>query len=248
MTRFGAVAWSARRGGRLSAIERAGLVAALIGRRLRLRLARRDVSAPRLADVAIALPDSAVTRAALKHCVSECTPSIVNHSLRCYAWGALLAAQQAWAFDHEAFAVAALLHDIELGRTERRAHYSCTCFACAGAEGARAFLNTQQITAAQVELICDAIALHLNAHVPLDAGVEAHLLNASAALDVVGAALSTLHPDDRKRVLAAYPRLAFKHDIRAAMRREQSATPETRAALLMRLGFAALTKSAPFDG
>ncbi len=247
MSTVGTTRWGAQRGGRLTAIERAGMILALASRRLAARFARRGDVVVSFAETSIALPDTALTRDALAHCESECAPAIFNHSVRCYAWGVLLAEAKTLRFDREALAVAALLHDVELGRTERRDGFSCTCFACAGAEGARKFLRRQAVSADQCDLICDAIALHLNPAVPLSAGAEAHLLNAGAALDVVGAGLTALHPDDRARVLAAYPRNGFKRTMRAAMERERAAAPDTRAALLMKLGFAAMIESAPFD-
>lgn len=248
MSRFGSEAWGARRGGRLTADEQAGLFLGLLGRRVSARFARRRGVAAPLADIDISLPDSGLTRAALVHCVAECPPAIVNHSLRCFAWGTLLGERDNRRFDREALAVAALLHDVELGRTARRARFGCTCFACAGAEGARVFLTGRAASASMVDLVCDAIALHLNPHVPIEAGAEAHLLNAAAGLDVVGAGLSGLHPDDRGRVLARHPKSGFKTLMIEAMGREHARAPQTRAGLLVRLGFRTLIARAPFDG
>lgn len=248
MSRFGTSAWGTQRGGRLTASERAGMILALVGRRMRAYFARHDGEAARLSDITIALPDSALSRAALDHCLDQCEPSVVNHSLRCYAWGILLGAHENRRFDREALAVASLLHDVELGRTERRAAFACTCFACAGAEGARVFLTARTAPASLTDVVSDAIALHLNPYVPPSAGVEAHLLNASAALDVVGAGSSTLHPEDRTRVIDAHPRLGFKTQMIEAMGREHAAARETRAGLLMGLGFGAMIAAAPFDG
>lgn len=248
MSRIGSDAWGRQRGGRLTANEQAGLFLGLLGRRVSARLSRRAGAAARLAEIDIALPDSALTRAALDHCVAECAPAIVNHSLRCFAWGTLLGARDNLGFDGEALAVASLLHDIELGRTERRERFACTCFACAGAEGARGFLAARTAPPPLIDRVCDAIALHLNPHVPPETGAEAHLLNAAAALDVVGAGLSGLHRDDRTRVLVRYPRSDLKTHMIEAMGREHATAPDTRAGLLVRLGFRTLIGRAPFDG
>lgn len=248
MSRFGSVAWSGRRGGRLTATEQAGVFLGLLGRRVGARLARHGGAAAHLGETDIALPDSVLTRAALEHCVAECPPEIVNHSLRCFAWGTLLGRRESQSFDHETLAVAALLHDVELGRTDRRAGFACTCFACAGAEGARRFLAGRMAPPLMIDRVCDAIALHLNPEVSPASGDEAHLLNAAAALDVAGAGLSGLHPEDRARVIARYPRLGFKSTMIEAMGREHAAAPDTRAGLLVGLGFRRLIARAPFDG
>lgn len=247
MSTFGTTRWGLRRGGRLTAIERARVIIALVSRRLAASFAGPGTTMARFDEASTALPDSSLTRDALAHAESECAPAIFNHSVRCYAWGALLAEARSLRFDRETLAVAALLHDIELGRTERRDALACACFACAGALAARRYLQRQAVAPKQGDLICDAIALHLNPYVPPAAGAEAHLLNAGAALDVVGAGLSALHADDRARVLAAYPRIGFKRTMCAAMERECAAGPETRAGLLMRLGFASMIAAAPFD-
>jgi len=246
MSRFGDTAWARRRGGRLTAPERLGFLTALLGKQLRARLGGPPTG-PARPDLDLALPDSRLVRDALEHCEAECAPDIVAHSLRCFAWGVLLADRRGVRFDREALATAALLHDVELGRTERRDRSVCVCFACAGAEHARAFLEARQVEPARVERVCDAIARHINPEVALQPFAESHLLNAAAALDVVGAAARALAPADRARVLAAWPRGDFRRTMQAAMRREQAAAPDTRAGLLMQLGFARLMARAPFD-
>lgn len=246
MSRFGDPAWARRRGGRLTAPERLGVLTALVGKQLRARL-RTEPAAPARPDLDLALPDSRLVREALDHCEAECAPDIVAHSLRCFAWGVLLADRRQVRFDREALATAALLHDIELGRTERRDRFACVCFACAGAEHARSFLEARAADPDRVTRVCDAIARHLNPHVPLKPYAESHLLNAAAALDVVGAGARALAPADRARVLEKWPRSGFRRTMQAAMRREQIAGPTTRAGVLMQLGFGRLIARAPFD-
>ena len=247
MSQFGDAEWGKRRGGRLTSRERAGMVLSLLQRRLAARW-KRGAPAPSPADVSIDLPDSNLVRSALAECESECTPAVMNHSIRCYGWGVLLGAQQGLAFDREALGVAALLHDVELGRTDRRAGFSCCCFACAGAAHARGFLAGRSLDPGRIDRICDAIAMHLNPNVPPQAGAEAHLLNGAAAMDVVGASLKAIHARDQRRVLNRAPRLTFKADMLAAMTRERGGAPETRAHLLMNLGFGKMIAGAPFDG
>lgn len=245
MSRFGDPEWGRRRGGRLTPPEGLGVLTALIGKQLRARLGS-PAARPARPDLDLALPDSRLVQDALDHCAAECAPGIVAHSIRCYAWGVLLADLRDIRFDREALATAALLHDIELGRTERRDRFACLCFACAGAEGARIFLEARAASPDRVTRVCDAIARHLNPDVPLKPYAESHLLNAAAALDVVGAGARALDPADRARVLATWPLGDFRRTMQAAMRREQAAAPNTRAGLLMQLGFGGLIARAPF--
>jgi hypothetical protein len=247
MNRFGGTAWGARRGGRLKALERAAMTFALVRRRVAARFGRID--APDLCSnqTNIALPDSRLTRDALALSESECVPAVFNHSLRCFALGCLLADRKSLRFDRESFAVAALLHDVELGRTDRRDGFACVCFACAGAERARRFLKSQEVDARRSDLICEAIAMHLNAEVHPRLGTEAYLLNAAAALDVVGAGLRSIHLTDREHVLTNNPREGFERAMLDAMKRERDSAPNTRAGLQMWFGFGKMIAEAPLS-
>jgi hypothetical protein len=243
------LAWARKRGGKLTRLEIARLaltVGALRLERLIGRRRRKMISAVEQPDAISSLPDSTLVKAALEECRASCSAAIISHSCRTFAWGALLGAGQQLGFDREALAVAALLHDIELGHTESRAAVSCTCFACAGAVRAERFALDHGCFADRAALIGDAIAMHLDPVVPLSCGVEAHLLQAGAALDVIGTGLSLLPKHWQAGILSRYPRTGFKTEVADALAREARFERKTRAGFLMSVGFGDMIAAAPF--
>lgn len=194
---------------------------------------------------AIRLPDSriAVSASELAGAVSE--PWLFNHCMRTYLWGALLAQVNDIKFDEELFFTASVLHDLGLTSTHLCQDSSCSCFAVAGARAARRFASAQGWSNQRCDQLAEAISLHLNVRVGLNHGAEAHLLNAGAALDVIGARVRQLGTDDVTRVLDAYPRLSFKTDMAKALKGQASARPTSRAAFLVRLGLIGLLRAAP---
>ncbi len=243
MSGLGSLAWTSRRQGRLTRLEEARVTLVLLGRRLQARISRSGPPPAVLGSPPV-LPDSRPVQQALARAKEECSVDLFNHGLRTYFWGALLGGKLDRSFDVEVLAVASILHDIELGRTERRDLESCACFAGAGAARALGLLIAAGMAPERAARVAEAIALHLNPRVSLSSGVEAHLLNAGAALDVVGAGAAKISATDRAGVLLACPRGQFASQIRAAMRKERAAAPRTRAGLLMRLGLGPLIAGA----
>jgi hypothetical protein len=140
--------------------------------------------------------------------------------------------------DTEVLAVSCLLHDIALvpyGRPP--AGLRCACFAIDGGQRSRRFLQEQGWAESRALVVEDAICLHMNPHVPLGAGIEAHLLQQAAALDVVGARMAAIDPASRQAVLDRYPRTGFAQQMSEAMRQQAERAPRTRTQLLWRMGF-----------
>ncbi len=113
----------------------------------------------------------------------------------------------------------------------------CACFAVDGGQRSRLFLQAQGWAESRVLVVEDAICLHMNPHVPLGVGIEAHLLQQAAALDVIGARMATIDPVSRLAVLARYPRMGFTQQMSEAMRQQAERAPRTRTRLLWRMGF-----------
>lgn len=196
-------------------------------------------------DVAmLRLPDSPVALRALEHARVLCAPWVINHCLRTYLWGVIVARQGRIAFDEELLFVASALHDLCL--TETHFAPEGVCFAVAGAAAAARFADDAAWGAERRDRLADAIALHLNVRVGLRQGAEAHLLHEGAALDVIGARLREVPTTTVQAVVNMYPRLGFKGHMRAAIQQQADAHPESRSAFLYRLGFNALIGAAPF--
>lgn len=83
----------------------------------------------------------------------------------------------------------------------------------------------------------DTICLRMNPPVPLDAGIEARLLQQAAAMDVVGSRVNGIDAASRHAVLSRYPRTGFAQRMSEAMRLQAERAPDTRTRLLSRMGF-----------
>lgn len=244
------LAWAKRTGGRLSRTRTAALIWNVLRLQTKSRRGGRSVPTPlAVEDVhsIIHLPDSPIVTSALAECREICDDAIALHCLRAFAWGSLIAAGRSLKPDRELFAVACLLHDLELGRTDTRTASGCSCFACAGAIRAEAFALSQGREAPWAQRLGDAIALHLDPLVPLSRGVEAHLLQAGAALDVIGTGLRDIPASARSTVLAQLPRDGFKTEIARCMGLEAKHGGNTRAAFFMSRGFASRILKSPFE-
>jgi hypothetical protein len=242
---LGSAAWGRANGGRLTLAEQCRYAMQTVVARLRLQWHDRgDVSDGmrqgwnRLEPGRIELPDTPTVARALEQ-VRQCVPVwLCQHSLRAWAWAALLAQRDALKPDAEVLAVSCLLHDVALlpcGRPP--AGLRCACFAIDGGQRARQFLQAQGWAESRALAVEDAICLHMNPQVPPTAGIEAHLLQQAAALDVVGARMTGIDAASRQAVLARYPRTGFAQQMAEAMRDQAERAPQTRTHLLWRMGF-----------
>jgi hypothetical protein len=248
----GTWAW-AESGGRLLRQDRIQLTAqamlhrlAQLPKTLRTRLGFGDANASRIDLAAIRIPDTGVARQAsdLAHSLSE--PWLFNHCQRTYVWGALLAQSEQIEFDEELLFVASALHDLGLTPSHNCVDTSCACFAVEGARAAERFVTERGWADERGQRLAQAISLHLNVSVGLSAGAEAHLLHDGAALDVIGARRREITPAILTTVLEQHPRLGFKQEMRAAMKAQARARPDSRAAFLAGLGFTRMIQAAPF--
>jgi hypothetical protein len=250
---IGTKQWAAK-GGSLRHKDQARLMAqamltqlARMPDRLRHRLGFEPAQATRIDLSTIRLPDSPAARQALELSRQLTAPWILNHSLRTYLWGAMLAQTERIRFDEELFYVASTLHDLGLADAHKCRDTGCACFAVEGARAAEHFATDLGWSSERRDRLFTAISLHLNIRVGLEQGPEAHLLHEGAALDVIGARLRELHPDTVQEVLRDYPRLDFKAGMSAAMKEQAKLRPQSRAALLVRLGFIGMIRAAPYS-
>lgn len=243
------LAWAKRTGGRLSRTRTAVFIWNALKLARSRRAGRSEAVPASIADVhsIVQLPGSTIVSSALAECRENCHEAIALHCLRTFAWGSLIAAGRGLTPDRELLAVGCLLHDLDLGRTDGRTTSGCRCFACASAIRAEAFALAYGWDARRATRLGDAIALHLDPVVPLRRGTEAHLLQAGAALDVIGAGHHQIPAAARTAVLAQLPRDGFKTEMIRCMSLEAAHGGNTRAAFLMSHGFAARISKSPLE-
>jgi HD domain len=191
-------------------------------------------------------PDSRLARQAEELCRELSTPSLANHCLRVYLWAALLGSRDRLRYDAELLFVAALLHDLGLTDAYVDSPRRVSCFAVEGGLAAREWSLEHGFDRDRAGRLADAISLHVNPHVGVEQGAEAHLLTAGAALDVIGARYRELGRPLVTAGLERYPRLGFKREMDERSRRAARRGPRTRVAVAYRLGFGRRIARAPF--
>jgi len=234
--RLGTAAWVQQGGGRLQPRERIQLLVPLLQSHLRNIIGRaalvlgvhpgRDRS---FGGLSLTPPTTGLTRDAAELARDTLAGTILQHSHRCYAWGAALASIEGVAFDPEVLFVAAMLHDTGLPTPTLGVDFTASSVALA-----QRFGTEHRVPGATIETVSDAIALHHSPGVTIAAGPEAYLLSAGAALDVFGLRrwdLSTPLVDD---VVSRWPRDGFKRQFARLWREETRRVPGGRAQLLRR--------------
>src|SRR5579859_3824394 len=173
-----------------------------------------------------AMPETAAAAAAADLAAVAAPRYLLNHSYRTFLFGRCLV--PAGDVDDEAAFVAAMLHDLGLTdkyRTERE-------FIHSGAELACSFLERQGWPLERIRLVEEAILRHTNLvaeEVPVHRVVQA-----GAAVDVVGLGSEEMDPESLARIVSAYPRLDFAEQMRATFLDEARRHPEGAFAELER--------------
>jgi hypothetical protein len=192
---------------------------------------------------ALRTPSSALTETAEQVAHQRLTPTVLNHSYRCYSYGVAIAALEDIDVDRELLFAAAILHDTGLS-----APVSGVDFTLASARIALEVAETVGLSTAATETMRTAITLHHSPGVTLADGPEAYLLSAAAAVDVIGLGRWKLPDAVVAAVLAERPRRGFTNEFRARWAAEAAAVPQGRAHFLRRYGaFDLAIRLAPYS-
>lgn len=201
---------------------------------------------PLSVDDALALtpPQDSLSRHAWQLAQNTQAPWLLQHALRTYVWGELLGIQGNLAPQRPLLFAACMLHDV--GLTAHAATPQAHCFAVRGARYAQQQLGAYA-TPAQARQVANAISLHLDLAVGLEHGPEAHLLQAGAAMDVMGKGVRRIPAPVQAVVLQSHPRLDMKQQLCSCLQASATEAPRTRMGLYARrLGFLDLVRKAPF--
>jgi hypothetical protein len=243
--------WAITSAGALSNADRRRLIAqamlvraAALPKRVRAHIGMDDRAMARVDVTAIEIPDSATARRAVELVQSLSPPWLVNHCMRTWLWGVMLAQAGKIRFDKELFFVASALHDLGLAGSHKCEDGCAACFAVEGARLAEQFTEREGWSTERRHQLSEAISLHLNIRVGLDHGAEAHMLHEGAALDVIGARRGAIEKTSLQSVLDHYPRLGFKKNMAAVMKEQARIRPTSRAAFLANVGFIGMIREA----
>ncbi len=171
---------------------------------------------------------------------------LAAHGHRTYYFARALAELDSLSPDPELLYVACLLHD--LGLTKHAVPSDdVPCFALNGAREAGILTGIHRDSAA-ADIVNEAIAMHLNVVVPIEAGEIHYLVAAGTLIDVAGPRLQQLPNDLIAAILVEHPRGAFAEKIGETMDKCGARYPETRCGYLKNdLGIVSLVGEHPLD-
>ncbi|MEM5328736.1 HD domain-containing protein [Paraburkholderia sp. JHI2823] len=173
----------------------------------------------------VKVPDSQLAREITEFVRDTSSSLLFHHSSRVFLFGALEGNRRGLKFDPELLYAGAMFHDVGLvdgysSATER--------FEVDGANAARDFLSARGITAADIDLVWTAIALHTTPGIPRHMHPIVALVTAGVEMDVLGLTYHEFSAEEREAVTHAHPRPPhFKEDILQAFYDGIKRKPET---------------------
>lgn len=219
---------------------------ACFGAKESLRATRGRLGLLRLQDLAgpaNRVPDSPLAKAAFELAASLSSPLLLNHAVRTYHFGSILAARDRLRLDRELLYVASVLHDLGLTPTYEAEPGS---FEWVGAKHARAFGIEKGMEPQRADLLHDAIALHSSVGIASSREPEIAMVHYGAGVDLFGMRLDEIPPLDLQRLLEEWPRCGFKTDFPTCLERQVELKPNSHIAGAMGLGLAGRVRAAAF--
>ncbi|GHG50869.1 MULTISPECIES: HD domain-containing protein [Amycolatopsis] len=191
------------------------------------------------------LPGSPVCGLAIEVGTAYSSPSLLNHSMRVYAWAVALAEVHHVEFDAELLFVAAMLHDVGLA-AEFDSHTQP--FEVAGGNVAWVFAAGAGWAPERRARLAEVIVRHMQAELDPAEDPEGFLLSRAAAADIAGRDVADLPEDLRAQVLEQYPRLDLVTEFLRCFGDQAARKPESSAAAAMRNDLAARMARNPLEG
>lgn len=189
----------------------------------------------------IVIPDSAIAKASLEHARDMYNEPLLNHCIRTYLWGELLAQYHNQRPDSEFLYVAGILHDSGLA-PKNRAQMDACCFAVTGAEDAKIFVEGHGWKEPKSIAVFNAIAMHLNPIVEKKDNFEGFLVKSGAYMDLFGNRHSCIPLAEKVKVIEKYPRYNFNEEIL-----DVNHFPNSRAVYFAKFGAVELSKKNPLN-
>ncbi|MER7467182.1 HD domain-containing protein [Streptomyces sp. NPDC097981] len=189
--------------------------------------------------------DTASGRAALEIASEYADASLLNHSIRSYAFGAQYAARHGLRYDDELLYVSALVHD--LGLTAPFDSHTLP-FEEAGGHVARVLTAGLGWPADRRARAEEVIVRHMRDDVTAAEDAESHLLQVGTSADVSGLRVAEFDPAFTAELLQAHPRLGFGASFLALVEDQAVRKPDCAAAAYVAGGAERRIKANPLDG
>jgi hypothetical protein len=192
-------------------------------------------------------PDSALAREADERVRELSTSALYGHCARTWAFATLFAQRDRVKHDAELLYLACMLHDLGLTQKHWGRDPTAKCFAVEGARAAHAIVHGHGAGEERARQVAEAISLHLNVTVPVRLGPEAHLLSKGVSLDVVGRRLHQIPAATTAKIDERWSREGFGAELAASTTKQAQLRPQSRSALLHKLGFVKLIEGNPLE-
>lgn len=189
-------------------------------------------------------PPTAASALALEVAEHYLSPSLLNHSIRSYAWAVDYGQRRQIQFDAELLYVSALLHDIGL-TPEFDSH--TVVFEEAGGHVAWVFAAAADWSGERRSRVSDVIVRHMWDHVDPGFDPEGHLLAVATVLDISGSNAPEWDADFRSAVVDAIPRLDLGTEFVRCFEDQALRKPQSSAAAAVRRGIAQRMATNPLD-
>ena len=171
----------------------------------------------------VSVPDTALVAGAMEEARALSEPYLFNHAVRSWLFAVQLAELQGSSYDEEVVAVAALLHDVGLTKKyqgKRR-------FEVEGADAARALAQAGGMDDRRAQLLWYTVALNATMSISPYAEAEVGICTAGVGADYAGLLYERIPTASAARILAAFPRLQMKRQLKECLCGIAQARPET---------------------
>jgi hypothetical protein len=189
-------------------------------------------------------PPTPTSALALEVARRFCSPALLNHSIRSYAWAVDHAERNGIRFDAELLFVAAALHDVGIV-PEFDSH--TVPFEHAGGHVAWTFAAGAGWPAVRRERVSEVIVRHMWDEVDVTVDAEGHLLELATSLDISGRNSDHWNPELVASVLDALPRFDLATEFVACFADQADRKPESTAAGAIRGGIAERMAANPLE-
>jgi len=171
----------------------------------------------------VTVPDTPLVARAMEAVRAVSDPYLFNHALRSWLFAAQIANQQGTPYDEEVVAVSSLLHDLGL----TKAHAGTRRFEVEGADAARALARDHGVGDRRGQLIWYCVALNATLSVSPYAEREVGLCTVGAGIDYAGFLSEQIPKGTMASILAAFPRLQMKQQLKDCLCGIARARPQT---------------------
>jgi len=180
------------------------------------------MSNPRREIAGVMVPDTPLVARAMEEARALSEPYLFNHAVRSWLFAAQLAELQGVSYDEEVVAVASLLHDVGLTKAYQRKRR----FEVEGADGARALAKAGGMDDRRAQLIWYCVALNATLSISPYAEAEVGICTAGVGADYAGLLYERIPTANAARILAAFPRLQMKRQLKECLSDMARTRPE----------------------